>query len=106
MEDDEDEEDVVPLRKQKTAKVRFARGDVVAVPDPDNNSFTLARVISCNDVEVTLIELKPVDVEASAYKANIRSNWQEIPSACVHVDCEYDGDTNTYRLRTPSNEVL
>ncbi len=76
----------------------------MAVPDHESESFHLARVVSCSDVEVTLIELKPMDV--GAYKADIRSSWQEIPSACIHVDCDYDADSNMYRLRTPIKEII
>lgn len=95
-------------RRSKTTVIDFSPGMIVCVPFKDNSTgndaFWLAKVMSCDVAELTLIELAPTSTP-NEYRANLRSVWREPLTACYLCDTHYDERSNAYLLRTSPNEI-
>jgi hypothetical protein len=98
----------INVRRTKTTVIDFVTGMIVCVPFKDDvtgaDSFWLAKVLSSDDAEVTLIDLAPTE-NSGQYRANLRSVWREPVTACHLCDVNYDDTSNVYTLRTPPAEI-
>lgn len=95
-------------RRSKTTVIDFSPGMIVCVPFKDSitgdDAFWLAKVMSCDAAELTLIELAPTNTP-NEYRANLRSVWREPLTACFLCDVHYDERSNAYTLRTSASEI-
>ncbi len=98
----------VNVRRTKAASIEFAAGMIVCVPFKDEvtgiDSFWLAKVLSADSSEVTLIELAPTET-IGHYRSNLRSVWREPVTACHLCDFDFDEAKNVYLLRTAQSEI-
>lgn len=96
------------VRRTKSASIDFVAGMIVCVPFKDEitgiDSFWLAKVLSSDSAELTLMELAPTEL-AGQYRSSLRSVWREPVTACHLCDVDYDGVLGVYLLRTSSSEI-
>lgn len=101
-------EAAVNVRRTKSASIEFAAGMIVCVPFKDDitgtDSYWLAKVLSSDLAELTLIELAPLET-IGHYRSNLHSVWREPITACHLCDVDFDEAKNVYLLRTPPSEI-